>query len=120
VKRQLSLDQALKALKSLGLTDIDAQVYVYLSKRGPHGLIDLGDALKVTNLKLARSLENLLARGMVDSAPEPRGMYSAVPLERVLNEFEKAAKEKAKALQASKDELLRVWRIVKRDLSSNS
>ncbi len=116
----MSLDRALKALKSLGLTDIDAQVYIYLSKRGPHGLSDLAGALKITNHKLASSLDNLRTRSMVDSAPEPQGMYFAIPLERVLDEFAKAAKEKAKALQASKDELLRVWRAINRDTSSNS
>ncbi len=113
----LSLDRALRALKTLGLTEMDARAYIYLSKRGPHGLDDLADALKVINSRLALSLENLRTRNMVNSAPDPSGKYYAIPLEHVLDEFLKAAKEEAKALQASKDELLRVWRALNKELS---
>jgi predicted transcriptional regulator len=99
---------------------MDARAYIYLSKRGPHGLDDLADALKVTNSRLDLSLDNLRTRNMVDCAPDPSGKYYAIPLERVLDEFLNAAKEEAKALQASKDELLRIWRALNRDASSNS
>ncbi len=99
---------------------MDARAYIYLSKRGPLGLDDLAIALKVTNSRLAVSLDSLQARKMVDSAPEPSGKYYAVPLERILDEFVKAAKEEATALQASRDELLRFWRALSRDASSNS
>lgn len=99
---------------------MDARVYVYLSKRGPHGLNDLADVLGLTNQQLASSLETLRTRSMVESASEPSVKYFAIPLERILDEFMKAAKEQAKALQASKDELLRVWRAVHKDTSSNS
>ena len=120
MKLKLSLNRALKALKSLGLTEIDAKVYVYLSKRGPHGVDDLADALGVTSRQLVFSLETLRTRSMVDSASEPSVKYFAIPLERVLDEFTKTAKEQAKALQASKDELLRAWRAVHKDTPSNT
>ena len=107
-------------MKSLGLTETEAQAYVYLSRRGPHGLSDLADALKVTNERLALVLENLTAKNMVNSAPEPSGKYYAIPLERVLDEFTESAKEQAKALQASKREFLRAWRAKSKDASSKS
>ncbi len=110
----------MKALKSLGLTEMDARAYIYLSKRGPHDLSELADALKVANERLTLILENLHTKNMVNSAPEPSGKYYAIPLERVLDEFMNAAKEQAKALQSNKKELLRVWRAVDRDYSSKS
>ena len=111
----MSLNRAMKALKSLGLTEMDARAYIYLSKRGPHGLNDLADSLKVTNNQLAPILENLRTKNMVNFAPEPSGKYYAIPLERVLDEFTEAAKEQAKALQASKKDLLRAWRAQSKD-----
>jgi sugar-specific transcriptional regulator TrmB len=120
VKKQLSLNRALKALKSLGLTEIDVQVYVYLSKRGPHGLNDLADALKVTNHRLSFSLENLRTRNMVDFTSEPSIRFYAIPLEQVLDDLMKAAKEQAKALQTSKEKLLRVWHDADTAASSNN
>ncbi len=114
----MSLNRAMNALKSLGLTEMDARAYIYLSKRGPHGLNDLADSLKVTNDQLTPILENLRTKNMINSAPEPLGKYYATPLERVLDEFTDAAKEQAEALQASKRELLRAWRSESRDATS--
>ncbi len=110
----------MKALKSLGLTEMDARAYIYLSKRGPHGLSELAGALKVANDRLALVLENLHAKNMVNSATGPSGKYYAIPLERVIDEFMKAAKEQAEALQASKEELLRGWRLISKDKFGNS
>jgi sugar-specific transcriptional regulator TrmB len=101
---------ALKALKSLGLTDMDAQVYVYLSKKGPHEENDLADALNLTKHQLCLSIDSLLTRGMVSTIPERSTKYFAIPLEKVLDEFMKVTKEQAKALQASRKELLSTWR----------
>jgi len=116
----LSLNRAVKALKSLGLMEMDARAYIYLSKKGPHDLSDLADALKVTNERLAIALENLHSKNMVNSAPEPTGKYYAIPLERILDEFTEAAKEQAKALQTSKKELLRAWRAESKNAPSKS
>jgi sugar-specific transcriptional regulator TrmB len=110
----------MKALKSLGLTEMDARAYIYLSKRGPHGLSELAGALKVANDRLALVLENLQAKNMVNSGHGPSGRYYAIPLERVLDEFTEAAVEQVKSLQARKNELLRAWRAVKEDAASVS
>jgi sugar-specific transcriptional regulator TrmB len=104
---ELSLKLALETLKkSLGLTDIAARVYVYLSKKGPRKEDDLVVALNLTQSQLGFGLESLVARRMVNATPETPHKYSAVPLEKVLEEFAKAAKEQAKALQESRDQLL--------------
>jgi len=99
----------MKALKSLGFTEMEARTYIYLSKRGPHCLNDLAGALEVADDRFALVLKNLHARKMVSSAPEPSGKYYTIPLERILDEFTEAAKEQAKAVEASKKELLHAW-----------
>ena len=108
--KKLSLKLALKALKSLGLADTDSQVYVYLSKKGPREKNVLSGALNLTNHQLCLSINSLMTRGMVSTIPEGSVKYFAIPLEKVLEEFMRAAKEQAMALKASKEELLFNWR----------
>jgi sugar-specific transcriptional regulator TrmB len=116
----LSLKLALKALRDLGLTDIDARLYVHLAKKGPQEQNSLADALRVKKHQLSLSLESLLARGIIGTIPEDAIRYFAVPFEKVLDEFIKTAKEQAKTLKASREELLSTWRAVNDNISSNS
>ena len=117
---KLSLELALKVLNSLGLTEMDAQVYVYLAKKGPHEEKDLATALKLTKRQLFFSLENLVAKGMVSSSPERSVKYSAIALEKVLDQYLKTRKEQVKVLKASKDEFLSAWHSIIKDHHENS
>ncbi len=116
----MSIKLALETLKNLGLADIDASVYVYLSKKGPHEQSDLAAALKLTRRQLSRSIQSLETRGMVSTFREDSTKYFAIPFEEVLDEFMKAIKEQARALQASRKELLSTWRSINEKDSSNS
>ena len=99
---------------------MDAQVYVYLAKKGPHEEKDIANALKITKRQLCFSLESLMSKGMVSTAPEPSVKYSATALEKVLAQIMKTRKEQAEALQASRDELLSTWRSMIEKDSENS
>ena len=118
--KKLSLKLALKELKRLGLADTDSRVYIYLSKKGPCEKNDLSDALNLTNHQLCLSINSLMIRGMVSTIPEGSVKYFAIPLEKVLDEFMREAKEQARALQASKKELLSTWRSIIEKNSLNS
>ena len=116
----VSLKLALKALESLGLTGVDAEVYVYLAKKGPHEEKDLANALKLAKTQLRLSLERLLTKGMVLIYPEHSLKYSAIELEKVFEQFLETKKEQAKILRATKRELLSIWRSsVTKDSSDN-
>ena len=116
----MSLKLALKALERLGLKDVDAQVYIYLAKKGPRGENDLTSALKLTKRQLCLSLESLLIKGMVTASPEHLVKYSAIELEKILDQIMQTKKEQTMALQASKRELLSVWRSFVKKGSSDS
>ena len=116
----VSLKLALKALESLGLTGVDAEVYVYLAKRGPHEEKDLASALKIARTQLRLSIEILLTKGMIIAYSEHSVKYSAIELEKVLEQFLVAKKEQAKILRTTKKELLNMWRSsVKKDSSDS-
>jgi sugar-specific transcriptional regulator TrmB len=116
----MSLEKALKTLMSLGLTLMDAQVYVYLAKKGPCKGNNLAQALKLPRKQLGLCLENLLNKGMVSTITEGSGKYFAIPLEEVLDEFMKASKEQATALQENKKELVSSWRALTKEESEGN
>jgi sugar-specific transcriptional regulator TrmB len=95
-------------------------VYVYLAKKGPHEEKDLANALKLTRHQLCLSLETLLTKKMVRATPERSIKYCAIALEKILDEFMKAAKDQAKALQVSREKLISTWRSMEEKDSSNS
>ena len=115
----MSLERMLDTLVSLGLTRTEAQAYIFLAKMGPHRGKELANALKLTEQQLHSSLKSLQAKGIVNAILERPARFSAVSLERVLDQFMKTKKEQAKALQASREELLSKWRSMLEKDSSN-
>ena len=59
-----------------------------------------------------KSLKALLKLNVVKASSEYPLRFIAVPFEKVIDLFIEVKKEKAKALQASKEELLYTWRSI--------
>ena len=106
---KLSLEKVLKALRKLGFENIEAQVYVYLAKKGPLEIKELENAMKLTPHQLYPALESLLSKRIVSKIPEYSFKYSAMPIEEVLDMFLKEKKHQAEALQTSREELILSW-----------
>ena len=109
----------IKTLVSLGLSQMDAEVYVFLSTRGPHKGRSIADTLKLYKQQLYRSLKRLQTKGIVNSSTEHPAVFSSVSFEEVLDLFLEVKKEQADVLQQNREELLSRWRfIVKKDNNS--
>ena len=102
----MSLERVIKALIGLGLSRVDAEVYVYLAKKGPQKPVDLTKALSYNKTKIYTSLKNLGTKGLVSS---DRTIFSALPFEEALDLLIKMKKERAQAIQESREELLTAW-----------
>jgi sugar-specific transcriptional regulator TrmB len=106
----------LRTLEGFGLKRIDAEVYVYLAKKGPQKGLDVADALKIRKQQLYLILKNLQSRGVVIASPEHPALFSAVAFEKLLDLLVEANMEQAKAIKETKEELLSSWRsMTKRD-----
>jgi len=106
---RLSRDEVLKTLVSLGLTQMDAKIYIFLAKKGAQKGRDIRKALKITKQQLYPSLKNLQNKGIVSSTLEHPARFSAIPFEKVLDLFIKAKMEETQRLQYSKEEILSKW-----------
>ncbi len=91
---------------SLGLTQLEAQIYVYLAKKGPREEKDLAHALETTDEELCRSLLNLQENGFVTSKIEHQTIFTAVPLEQVIENIVKAKTEETQRMEEEKENYL--------------
>jgi len=96
----------IKALVSLGLTRLEAEVYVYIGKKGPQTVMDLDKALNYNKQKIYTSLKNLQTKGLVT---KDRTIFSTLPFEEALDLLIKMEKQQAQAMHESKEELLATW-----------
>ena len=110
-----------KTLASLGLNELDAEIYIFLAKNGPQKTKDIASSLKMSRQKLYFGLKSLQDRGVVISSKERPARFSAATFEKVLEYFLEAKREQQQSLQNSKDDLLSTWRsLIKRDFVNNS
>lgn len=104
----LSQERIIKILESFGLKPKEAEVYVYLAKKGPLMADVVSVALKLDKQKLGYVLRNLQKTGIVTKSYP--AVFSAMDFEDVLDFFIKLNVEQAQALNESKEELLSSWR----------
>ena len=108
----MSKKRIIKALKGLGLSNIDTQVYILLAKNGPHEMREIALALNLHWRKINRSLKELQSINIVITSIECPLEFVAVPFEEVIDLFIEVKREQAKTIQASKKELLSTWRSI--------
>jgi len=99
----------LKTLTNLGLTQLEAKVYLYLSKRGPQKAGDTAKALKLAKQQLYPTLKRLRRKGIVTSTLEHPARFSALAFDKVLDLFVKAKMDEVQLVQRNKDELISDW-----------
>ena len=102
----MSLEVIIKALIGLGLSRSDAELYVYLAKKGPQKALDLAKALNINKPKIYDSLRNLQTKGLVTKV---HTIFSALPFEEALNLLINMKKDQAQTMHEDKEELLTTW-----------
>jgi sugar-specific transcriptional regulator TrmB len=103
----LSLELILKALIRLGLSRLEAEVYVYIAKMGSQMVKDLDGALNYSKNQIYKSLRMLTAKALVTK----EGIqFSAIPFEEALDLLIEREKKQANHIKESKKELLVNWK----------
>ena len=102
----MSLEVIIKALIDLGLSRSDAELYVYLAKKGPQKAVDLAKALNINKPKIYASLRNLQTKGLVTKV---HTIFSALTFEEALNLLINMKKDQAQTIHEDKKELLTTW-----------
>jgi sugar-specific transcriptional regulator TrmB len=95
-----------KALVSLGLTELDAEIYLFLMNNGPIKAADLTKTLKISKQRLYPVIKIMQRKGIVSATLEHPARFSALPFETMLDVFAKAKMDEAQRIQQNKDDLL--------------
>jgi sugar-specific transcriptional regulator TrmB len=106
----LSLERIIKTLEGFGLKRADAEVYIYLAKRGPQKREDIANALKTSKKQLYLALITLQNKGLVTGSPEHPALFLALAFEEALELIVKVNIEQARVIKETKEELLSSWR----------
>ena len=102
----MSLERVIKALVSLGLSRVDAEVYVYTAKKGPQSVMDLDNALNYSKNQIYASLRTLIELGLIN---KEGSTYSAIPFEEALESLIKNQREEERLLKETKKKLVKTW-----------
>jgi len=105
----LSLELVIETLVRFGLKRIDAEVYAFLAKKGPHRGKDIAKVLKITKQKLYPALKNLKEKGIVTSTSKRPALFSAEPIEKVLTKFMESRTKEIQNMIQKKEKLLSKW-----------
>jgi sugar-specific transcriptional regulator TrmB len=106
----------MKTLKGFGFNDVEAEVYIYLAKRGPGKVNDIAPALKIRRRQLYHVLKTLKEKGVVIANTEQPASFFALAFEEALDLLVEANIEQAKVIKETKEELLSSWRsMIKRE-----
>lgn len=108
----MSQEKILKTLENLGLTKPDAQIYIFLGKKGPQGARDIAKSLRVPRQTLYRAIKHLQSKGIITATITRPAKFGAVPFERVLDLFVKARAEEVHRIEQDKNSLLSDWRSI--------
>ena len=116
----MSWERIFKALVSLGLSEIDARVYIHLAIKGPALARNIVKDLTVNDRRVYRSLRHLQDKGTIKSSNERPAEFSALPFEEVLDMLIELKEEQAKSLQESREELISSWKTNRKEKSQNN
>ncbi len=111
----MSLKRVLETLTGLGLRKPDAQLYVFLAKKGPHTGKDLCNALGKQKSQLYPCLRNLQNKQIINATKERPAIFSAIPFEGVLELLTTVKIEEARNAQRDKERALADWKLIRED-----
>jgi predicted transcriptional regulator len=102
----MSLERVIKALESLGLTRLEAEVYVFTAKNGCRTILKLCDALQHSKRQISTSLKTLIEQALIT---QKGTSYYAIPFEEALEQLIEREKQQAQHVQKKKEQLLANW-----------
>ena len=112
-------EQLLRVLVSLGIRRLDAEVYLFLTTRGPEKGRLISNELKIKKQQLYRRLKNLQKKGLIKPSVDHPAVFTAVTIEDAFDSIREAKLEEAHSIIEKKDELLSRWKAVMKKNSTN-
>ena len=101
------MELAIETLRNIGLTQIEAQVYIKLAKNGACSRKELACSMGLNASQLSQSLTGLEKKGFIKYLTLTKTIISAIPLDIVLDYLENKKLTEAQGLKKSRQDLER-------------
>ena len=85
---------------------MDAEVYVFLAKKGQHNVIDISEKLGLKTKQLENILKNLLGKEIVTIKSNYPNEFAAIPFEETLILLIEIRKKQAEILNETRKEFI--------------
>ena len=105
----MSKEWILKTLISLGFTEKNAKVYLYLASEGPQYVNNIAKTLKIPENRLELELRELLKKRLIEVNPKFPNHFSAVLFDEILDHLFQNTLKTAKQLEEKKEKMLTHW-----------
>ena len=99
-----------KALKGFGLTDLEVEIYLLISKHGASSGSDVAHLLRKDKAQVFRTLKSLQTKGFVEATLEVPTRFAPAAFEKVLESTIKAKKDEAARIEDTEGLLLNYWK----------
>ena len=113
------MERVFKALVSVGLSETDARVYVYLALKGADKAGSIVENLKMNKQQIYRSLKHLQDKRIVFADSKNQGVFSALLFEKALELLIETEKEKTDILKETKNTILQDWKTSTKKKNAN-
>lgn len=94
---------------NLGLSQREAEVYVYLASNGPQKAGNIAETLKLNKQHLQFTLKGLQNKRIIKATLKYSVQFSALPFEKALDLLAEAKRKETQRIEENKDELIAHW-----------
>jgi HTH-type transcriptional regulator, sugar sensing transcriptional regulator len=101
----INLDSIVKGLKLIGLTDLEAKIYVKLLQMKEAKVSMLSKQTNVTRTQLYPLMENLVEKGIVEKSGNKVLIYKVIKTEELINLVEQWEREQFRLINEVKSSL---------------
>jgi pimeloyl-ACP methyl ester carboxylesterase/sugar-specific transcriptional regulator TrmB len=110
----LSIETLKNTLKNFGITENEAEIYVFLAKGGTLKTGQIAKQLRKNKGTVYRTLSNLKKKGFVESTLESPTRYVAIPLQKIIDSYIKYRRKEITQVEKTKTELLKDWERIRK------
>jgi sugar-specific transcriptional regulator TrmB len=110
----MGTEKVRKALKNIGLTEKEAELYIYLAKHYALRSGEIAKGIQTHRVEIYRMLKSMQTKGLIEVTLESPRRFIAVPLEMVLDSFIKTKRQETILMEKTKQSVLNEWKNIRK------
>lgn len=112
----MSSESIVQLLKSFGLTDKEANIYIFISRHGAIRSIELTRLTRMDKAEVYRILNGLQSKGIIEKTLETPARFTSVPFEKLVDSYIKTKRDEANIVETTKNDLVADWKKITKQL----